>query len=402
MSDLCTMRSIEDLLGKRGVSVMVIGLSGNGKTASCRGLDPDRTLFVIPDIQGVRVLTHWGWTHGRFEVPGNPEEYKALVTHFIKHDQYQTLVIDTLNVFVDELIEKYERDNKVTPDKSDWGRFRYASTLTLDFVNRAMDAVRLGKHFVCLCHQKAPLKPNEPLVPDIFGQLPEQVARKFDIICHATSYQEEGKPPQYRFAIPMGENYKKDLYGLRWPRDNDVAAVIHDAQEARSSNPTGGHAQKSQPQKRTQTTPKKRSRETTRTQPERTELTQPPTATIATAGGALPATSPDARDPSLAPPASFRAHGAATKAPDEVLDLVEAILERCQSLGKSRSWGVSLLQQVARTKDMAKLTLDHITLANDQLDNYMAKKTQPKKPLDSLIDELPGMTPSHGKEPTDE
>jgi len=337
-------KSIDETLSRRGVSVLVIGLSGNGKTSSCRKLSPDHTLFVTPDIQGIRVLKQWGWTEGRFEAPRTPEDYAWLINHFAMHDDYQTLVIDTLNIYVEELIKRYERENEVKPEANDWGRFRYASALTHDLVNRALDAVACGKDLVVLCHQKAPLKKDEPLVPDLFGQLPEQIARKFDIICHAASLQNPGEPVRYFFELPAGENYKKDLYGISWPRPNDVERVIVDAKARTPSHettPTPPAAPSAQPRKRRKSPQKE--------------------------GEAAPSPSPT--------PAAMS---------DEVKDLAESVLERCESLGKSRGWGLDLLQQIARTKDFSKLTIEHISRANDHLDNLGNGRKRRQPPTHDL------------------
>ncbi len=232
-------QKLGDLTAREGRGILLYGFSGSGKTASVRHLNPESTLIVTCEPHGLATLQRFGWDSAHVIVPEDGPAFYDAVKEAVSL-KMRVCVVDTVSRFHELLEQAFNLRHNVSPDTTDpkISRARFYACLvgTQALLETVLEVIRCGVTVVLLCHEKARTGEDIFRRPDIPGQLPEMLCRQMDLVAACTRRRTGS---EYHYSIELPEDgIGKDMVGLSWPLDNDVALLLAPPAPTKTSSST--------------------------------------------------------------------------------------------------------------------------------------------------------------------
>lgn len=219
------------IMEKTGVTVLILGLPGKGKTSSIRNFPADKTLILSSEPTGLAPLTQWGWEKAEVIVPKGVLEWQDAVkqTYNTAADH---VVVDTLSSCHDLFLEEYI-NNKAAQGKAvhqlGLDMYRVANLQFQDILRHLFKLPELGKNLVLMVHLKyRQIKEGQQSKePSLSENLSLWLARKCGLILRAEAVKQGPKVNYFLTASGNEGDYGSDKYGVTKEfEDNDLWAII--------------------------------------------------------------------------------------------------------------------------------------------------------------------------------
>jgi len=203
----------------------IMGESGNGKTTSCRNLDPKRTFYIDCDKKG---MSWKGWKeqynikNGNYAKTDAPASVMIALEHINTDEKYKhisTVVVDTLNGV---MVAEEMRNAKVTG----YGKWTDLASYIFEIVDYCL-MMREDLTVILICHSETISDENGMVFTRIKtnGRKLEKIVLESKM---TTVLYAENKDGNYVFHTKMDRSTCKSPIGA-FEQDeipNDIVAVI--------------------------------------------------------------------------------------------------------------------------------------------------------------------------------
>lgn len=173
--------------------VMVVGVSGQGKSTAIRHLDPKKTIVLNTEDKPLPFREK-----NLFEVKYTPST-KVLFEHLEalkSRPEIETVVFDSFTSWVEDLEEEAEILTKGNTNKHEkWNVYRKRIR---SFFKRVK---KLGKKFIILGHPQVTENPDGDSLKSlaVSGQWKGRIEKEAIIVLYAVSLKEKNQMPEYNF-----------------------------------------------------------------------------------------------------------------------------------------------------------------------------------------------------------
>jgi hypothetical protein len=199
--------NLQELIDNRGITILIIGLAGSGKTASIRNLDPQRTLILTSEPWGLETLlqkdlTKQDWKNVRVLNPTTKQEWEKAVKNTALEPDVDTIVVDTLSSWHDMFMEAYINNQKSKGKEVNQlglDLYRVANLQLQDIMRNLLHLPDEGKNLIMMCHMKYRTDENSRQMkePALSDNLTSWICRQCSVVLRAERLQ-MGRKTEYR------------------------------------------------------------------------------------------------------------------------------------------------------------------------------------------------------------
>ena len=255
---------------KKGIAMLIYGQSGSGKTASCRNLPPDKTLwFATEDTQSAATLQGHGWNDWNVIRPRTRRDVDMQLTGMKQYQPYDYIVFDTISGLYDVYLEDISSLNGKMPSQMGVKLYQLAHE-AWDTTWKLINEIKgKGVHFILLSHMKLKeedMSDSRKLNkgPDLPGKAQEGFCSRVPLVAQSLSYTVNQKSVyKLQFKPLVDGDYGMDKYGIFGLKEpNDVLDIITRVQthlgKIEPKDAAGGAFDATEPPPPTQTPPEEK------------------------------------------------------------------------------------------------------------------------------------------------
>lgn len=180
-----------------GQVLMVYGRSNTGKTAACRNLPPDKTLWISTEPQQTQAtLRYWKWDEWIHSVPDGWEDISDLIKVPITNKTIEYVVIDTISTVVELMLNEYAKSCGLeTIADGSFKMYGHVGERVHKLIEKALTVSHeFGVHYILLCHLKYKEKKTADTThqmrqPAVFGQLGEWLSAHIPTVLRSECFK---------------------------------------------------------------------------------------------------------------------------------------------------------------------------------------------------------------------
>lgn len=222
--------NLNELTKDVGVTVLIMGLPGAGKTASIRNMDKESTIILTSEPHGLQTLLQFDWGECRVMAPKTTSEWEEAIAS-VSVDGARNIVVDTLSSCHDLFMEAYIDEGKKRGKRVDeLGLDLYRVTnLRFQALLRVLFQIpKQGKNLIMTCHMKyredngAQMK--EPALSD---NLTNWICRQCTMVLRAERVELGNQTKYMLLSKGACGDYGSDKTGVvKDSEGNDIAAIL--------------------------------------------------------------------------------------------------------------------------------------------------------------------------------